>query len=91
MRLEVSIPHQIYRQAQRIAVENGVSMDRFVSDAMALHLDDNPEPPLKLTVEQIAAVRRSQAEIKSGSGRTLAQVEVSLAERRAAWLQAIPS
>ena len=86
MRLEVTIPDQVYRQTQRIAVENGVSMDRFVSDAVALDLEDKPEPPLRLTTDQIAAVRRSQAEIKAGNGRTLAQVEESLAARKATWL-----
>jgi hypothetical protein len=91
MRLEVTIPDQVYRQAQLMAVETGITIDRLVSDAVTMHLEVDSEPPLKLSAEQIAKVRQSQAEIKAGNGRTMAQVEESLAERRAAWLQANPS
>lgn len=47
MRLEVTIPDQVYNQAQRVAVETGVSFDRFVSKPVELHLDDDPRAPFR--------------------------------------------
>jgi len=77
MRFEVSIPDQIVSQAERVAVESGVSLDEFVSDAMELRLDieNGPIP----TPELIASLRQAQADVKAGKGRTMAQVEESLA------------
>jgi hypothetical protein len=89
MRLEVSIPDQLVGQAQRAASEIGVSFDRFVTEAVQLHLEDeHPEP--KPTPELIAKLRNAEAEIDAGKGMTMAQVEQSLAAKRAAWLQANP-
>ena len=89
MRLEVTIPDQVYSQAQRVAVESGVSFDRFVSDAVELHLDDEPRGPIP-TLELIAGLRQAEADIDSGKGLTMEQVDKSLAVKRAAWLQANP-
>ena len=50
MRVEVTIPDQIYRQVQRVVEESGVSLDRFISEAVENHLDD--EEPVTLTEEQ---------------------------------------
>ena len=90
MRLEVTIPDPLFDQAQRVAVESGVSLDRFVSEAMELHLEDEPRGPVP-TPELIAALRKAKADVKAGNGRTMAQVEESLAAKQAAWLQANPS
>lgn len=90
MRLEVTIPDQIVDQAQRVAVECGVSFDRFVSDAVELHLDNEPLGPVP-SPELIAALRKARADVKAGNGRTMAQVGESLAAKKAAWLQANPS
>jgi hypothetical protein len=89
MRLEVTIPDHLASQAQRAASETGVSFDRFVADAVQLHLADDydgPEP----TPELIASLRKAQADVRGGKGRTMAQVEESLAAKKAAWLQANP-
>ena len=91
MRVEVTIPDKVYSQAQRAAIETGVSFDSYITEAVTLHLEVETERPLKLTGDQIATIRQSQAEIKAGKGKTMAQVEESLAEKRAAWLQANPS
>jgi hypothetical protein len=89
MRLEVTIPDHVYSEAQRAAVKSGVSLDLFVSEAMALYLDDEPRA-LVPTPELIAALRKAEADIDAGNGLTMAQVEASLAAKRAAWLQANP-
>ncbi|AIE85997.1 hypothetical protein [Fimbriimonas ginsengisoli] len=89
MRLEVTISDQLYSQAQRVAVEIGVSLDRFVSEAVELRLEDEPSGP-KVTPELVAALRKAKADVEAGNGRTMAQVEESLAAKRAAWLQANP-
>jgi hypothetical protein len=89
MRLEITIPDPIYSNAQRVATEMGVSFDHAVSDAMEIYLADEydgPEP----TPELIASLRKAQADVKAGKGPTMAQVEESLAAKRAAWLHANP-
>ena len=87
MRVEVTIPDQVYSEAQRLAVESGVSFDRFISEAVELRLDDEPTGPVP-TPELIAALRRAKDDVMVGNGRTMAQVEESLAAKRAEWLQA---
>jgi hypothetical protein len=89
MRLEISIPDPIYTDAQRVATELGVSFDRFVSEAVELHIDDEPRGPVP-TRELIASLRKAEADIDAGKGRTMAQVEESLAAKKAAWLPANP-
>lgn len=89
MRLEVTIPDQLFDQAQRVAVERGVSFDRFLSEAVEFRLEEEPAVPVP-TPELIAALRKAEADIRAGHGLTMAQVEESLAERKAAWLQANP-
>jgi hypothetical protein len=88
MRLEISIPDPIFSNAQRVATEMGVSLDRFVSNAVEIMADDydGPDP----TPELIASLRQAQADVKAGRGRTMAQVEERLAATKAAWLQANP-
>ena len=89
MRPEVNIPDQLYGQAQRVASEIGVSFDRFTADAVELHLEDACDGP-KETPELIASLHKAEADIDAGKGLTMAQVDKSLAAKRAAWLQANP-
>ena len=87
MRLEVIIPDQLFSEAQRMAEQTGVSLDRFVSEAVELHLGDEfcgPTPRPEL----ISSLRKAEDDVRAGNGLTMAQVEESLAAKRAAWLQA---
>jgi len=90
MKLEVKIPDELYSQVQRFVYSNGISVDRFMSDAVRLHLSDDLEEPqnLKLSLEQVTNLREAQAAIKSGGGLTIRQVEQRLADKKTAWLQA---
>lgn len=89
MRLEVTIPDQLYSQARRAADETGVSFDRFIADAVSLHVEEEREGPLP-TPELIASLKKAETDVDAGNGLTMAQVEQSLATKRAAWLQANP-
>jgi hypothetical protein len=53
------------------------------------YINDEYEGP-KPTPQLIASLRQSQADVKAGKGRTMAQVEESLAAKEAAWLQPNP-
>jgi len=89
MRLEVTIPDPIFDQAQRAATASGVSIDRFLSEAVRFWFDDEPRGPIA-TPELIAALRKAEADIDAGKGLTMAQLDESLAAKRAAWLKANP-
>jgi hypothetical protein len=86
----VSIPDPLYVEAQRAADATGISLECYVREAVELHLGDGPSEPevLKLSPEQVAGLRTAQASIAAGKGLTVKQLERSLAEKKAAWLQA---
>ena len=86
---EVRIPDQIYKQAAQAADAQHMSLEEFVAEAVQLHLyeEETDEPSVQLTREQIAIIRKSQAEIKAGKGLTMDQVEKRLASKKAAWLE----
>jgi hypothetical protein len=88
----VQLSDQLFIEAQRKAAAAGMSVERFVADAVLLHLHDDlgDQPSVTLTPEQIAIVRKSQEEIKSGKGLTMEQVEQRLAANKAAWLKTRP-
>ncbi len=87
----VLLPDTLYFEAQRAAEAAGVSVERFVRDAVQLHLHDEPGTgSLQLTREQVAVIRQSQADIKAGNGLTIEQVKAEWIEHRAAWIQANP-
>ncbi len=87
----VQIPDPLYVEAQRAAEANGVTMERFVREALQLHLHDEPESRLlRLTPEQVVIIRQSQAGIKAGKGVTIEQAKAELIAHRAEWLQANP-
>jgi hypothetical protein len=64
------------------------SVETFVVEAVQLRLQDEP---LRLSPEQVAIIRQSQAEIKAGKGLTMEQVETRLATKKAEWLAANPA
>ena len=86
---EVSIPDHIYQQARQAAEANHVTLAQFVAEAVQLHLEDTPES-FTLSPEQVAKIRRGQAEIKAGKFLTFEQVNERSAASKAAWLQENP-
>ena len=68
-----------------MATESEVSFDRFVSDALVLHVEDATDGP-QVTAELIASLRKAEADIDAGKGLTMEQVDKNLAAKRAAWL-----
>ena len=85
----ISLPEPLYLEAARAAKASGVSLERFIRDAVQLHLNDgfDQSRELKLTPEQVAIIRRSQAEAKAGNVFTSEQVRAELAADREAWLR----
>jgi hypothetical protein len=86
---QIELSDQLFAEAQRKAAAVGMSVDRFVADAVQLHLHEalDDTRSISLTSEQVATIRQSQAEIKSGKGLTMEQVDQQLAAKRAAWLK----
>lgn len=85
----VNIPDPIFEEAVRVASENGVSVELFISESVELRLADEPEG-LVLTSEQLASLRKAEADIDAGLGLTLAKSEERFHTRRAEWLRANP-
>ena len=89
MRLEITIPDQLYSQAQHAAASLGLSVDRYMADALQVHLREEKHGPdaLRLTSEQAAFIRKGQAEVKAGKFLTMEQVEERSAADTAEWLE----
>jgi hypothetical protein len=87
----VTIPDPLYAEALSAAQASGVSLDRFVSEALQLHLGHTELSAVRLSPEQVAIIRQSQADIRAGKGIPIAQVKAELIAERAEWLQANPS
>lgn len=85
MRLQVTIPDQLFIEAHRVAEEAGVSFDYFVSEAVAHHLESELGGP-PVSPELITALRKAQSDVLSGGGKTISEVRENLATNRAAWL-----
>jgi hypothetical protein len=85
---DIPIPDSLYQQATQAAQAHHVSVETFVVEAVQLRLQDEP---LRLSPEQVAIIRQSQAEIKAGKGLTMEQVETRLATKKAEWLAANPA
>jgi metal-responsive CopG/Arc/MetJ family transcriptional regulator len=86
MRFEVTIPDEIYRQAQRVAEDSGVNFDRFISEAVELHLED--EETVTLTEEQYAAIDAVAPYEPGQQNYTREEVAARARKRTDAWLQA---
>ncbi len=85
---QISIPDPLYVEAQRVADANGVSLERFIREAVQLHRHDEPElGTLRLTTEQVVLIRQSQADIKAGKGIPIEQIKAELIANRATWPQ----
>jgi len=89
MKVEVIIPDPVFHEAERAAERTGVSLDRYLSEALVLHLKDTFDGP-QITPELLTSLRRAETDIDAGLGSTMAQVEKDLASKRAAWLLANP-
>lgn len=86
----VAIPDPLYAEAQRAAEAHGVSFERFVSEAIRLHIYDDLDEPgaLELTDEQASMVRRTQLKVREGRYLSLSGAEERQTAARTAWLKA---
>jgi hypothetical protein len=89
MKVEVIIPDPVFHEAERAAERTGVSLDRYLSDALVLHFEDTFDGP-QMTQELLTSLHRAEEDVDAGLGLTMAQVEKDLASKRAAWLLANP-
>jgi hypothetical protein len=89
----VPLPEDLYQQAILAAKAQHVSLESLVAEAVQVYLLEEPEQEgeIVLTPEQVAKIRKSQAEIKAGRFLTMEQVREQSAARRVAWLEANPS
>jgi len=85
---EIPIPDSLYQQATQAAQAHNVTVETFVVEAVQLRLRDEP---LRLTPEQVAIIRQSQADIRAGKGMTLEQVKAELKAHRNEWLAENPN
>ncbi|RYZ72200.1 MAG: hypothetical protein EOP09_03555 [Proteobacteria bacterium] len=83
---QISIPDPFFAEATRRAKASGVSLERYVMDALRLHFEDEYDGP-KATPELIATLRQADADIDAGKGLTMEQVRANLAANRTEWLQ----
>ena len=93
MRFDVNLPDQVYVAAQKAAEGAGVSINNYVLEAVRVYLSETSsgQEPANLTPEQLAKVRKSQAQIKAGKYSTMEQVRADVAADREAWLAERPS
>jgi predicted transcriptional regulator len=84
---EVRISDSLYERASQAAKAHHVSVDAFVEKAVQQSLEDEP---VRLTAEQVAIIRQSQAEIKAGKGMSLEEVKADLQAHRKEWLAKNP-
>ena len=89
MKVEVIIPDPVFHEAERAAERTGVSLDRYFSDALLLHLEDGHDGP-QMTPELLKSLRAAEADIDAGLGLTLTQMDEDLAAKRNSWLRANP-
>jgi|GEM_PF-2063993 len=89
MRLEVTIPDQLFANAQRAAEKTGLSMEAFLNGALEDRVEASHEDssPLVLSPEQIASVLAADEQIRKTGGLTMAEVEKNLAAKKAQWLK----
>jgi metal-responsive CopG/Arc/MetJ family transcriptional regulator len=45
MLVEINLPDDLHRQAERIAQKEGISLDQFIADAIEIYLGDDYEEP----------------------------------------------
>jgi hypothetical protein len=89
---QIEISDHLYSEASRKAAASGLSIERFVAEAVRLHLHDDltPTEPVRLTNAQIAILRQAEADIDAGLGFTMKQVEDHLEPKKAEWRKANP-
>ena len=87
MRLELSIPNTVYSQAQRIAKQSGLSVERFVLDALRLHMESaaGDEGAVVLSPEQVAAVHAAQEDVKAGRVFTPSEIRAHFQAKHEGW------
>jgi metal-responsive CopG/Arc/MetJ family transcriptional regulator len=45
MLVEINLPDELHRQAERIAQKEGISLDQFIADAIEIYLGEDYEEP----------------------------------------------
>ena len=86
---QIQLSDPAYAAARQAASRSGRSVEAFVEEAVRLLAED--EAPTVLTPEQVAIVRRGQADIKAGRFFTSEQVAEHFARKSAAWTQTDPA
>ena len=82
---DVHLSKSTYEQVATAALAECVTVDEFIEEAVQLRLRD-PEA-MTLPPDQMAKVRRAQAQVKAGRVLTMEQVEQRSAANRAKWLE----
>ena len=90
---QIEVPDQIFRAAQRRAVDSGyASVDEYLLEVISHELDEATENlDAYFTPERLALCDRALEEIKSGKFFTAEQADAELAKRRAEWIRNNPA
>ncbi|HEY3780551.1 MAG TPA: DUF1778 domain-containing protein [Fimbriimonadaceae bacterium] len=88
----IRIPEGLYTEVAKAAAARHLSIEDFVLEAVQLHIRDvvDNAPPLRLSEEQLAAVREGQAQVEAGMVLTMDQVRENLAKLKADYLRDNP-
>lgn len=83
---QVSIPDPLYAEAKRAAALQGVSLERFVREAVQTYLKDEPSL-LKLAPEQAESLRAAIAEADAGHVITSSEAKAEHQAMRRDWIE----
>jgi len=86
MRLEVSIPDQLYSEAQRAAAANGLSFEAYMAGLISRDVDSSGvNDDNVFTPEVVAEIRAAAVEARTGNNITLDQFRAEAKLRNAKW------
>jgi hypothetical protein len=83
---EIRIPDDVYKQVERAAKANHLSLEAFVVEALQLHSkEDSDNFDHLFTPELLAAIDRSAEEVAEGKTLTIGQVREQRKLQRKEW------
>lgn len=82
----IALPDPLYAEAQKAAALQGVSLERFVREAVRLYLKDE-SAALKLAPEQAESLRAAIAEADAGYVLTPSEAEAEHQAMRRDWIK----
>jgi hypothetical protein len=90
LRLEITIPDQLYGQAKQAAQISGLSVESFVLEAVQLHLDEEDDSVIQrmFTPERLALIAEAKSEMDAGLKLTPEQAREDFAKKKADWIKA---